>query len=69
MLQNMLKTVVNNSNDYSIMPKPFKFSCTAANPTASPVTGVIDRSGIKGVGYILGTVLIVHTIGGVVLYF
>ena len=61
MLQNTLKTVVNNSDDYSVMPKPSKFSCTAANPTSSAVTGVIDRSSIKGVTNILGTMLIVHT--------
>ena len=61
MLQELLKTVVNNSDDYSIMTKPSKFSCTAANQTASPVTGVIDRSSIKGVGNILGIILIVHT--------
>ena len=61
MLQELLKTVVNNSDDYRIMPKLSKFSCTAVNPTASPVTGVIDRSGIKGVGNILGIMLIVHT--------
>ena len=57
MLQSMLKTVVNNSDDNRIMLKPSKFSCTAANPTPSPVTGVIDRSGIKGVGNFLGTML------------